>query len=323
MLNILRGHKDLIKGALLSRAAFPIVVLMLFCGVNRVSLEIARNIYYGTLVRRAERELKPLVVPPARGDLSCKSQRRRVWVYWDAGFDIAPPIVRLCAAKLKKFDNIEVVFLTKDTIGKYISFPDHINRKHSEGKISAAHFSDLLRIELLYQFGGIWLDATVFLTGKEFPPELLTDDLFFYSMSKPSRNGNPIYISSWAMSSPPGHPILDLVRRYLYLYWDNNNKLSNYFLFHIVICAAINLHRDIAPQRLGFYENSAPHLLLLSYRSPYSSNLYEEIIFISSIHKLSYKYDDISPGSILEHLLLQSALDEKREDYVDVNLLQG
>lgn len=323
MFEIIRAQRQLIKGALLSRAAVPVLTLLLFTGVNRKSLEIARNIYYSTLVGKIGRkirstsgiaELSRVPIPVIGG-----AHGKRVWVYWDTGIENAPPIVRLCADRLKVYDEVEVVFLERSNLAEYVQMPPHIEKKLASGLIPKAHYSDLLRLEILHTHGGIWLDATVLLTGSAFPQELLDDRLFFYAMSKPSSNGNPIYLSSWAISSPAGHPLMTIVRKYLFDYWQRQDKLLDYFLFHIVLCATMNTYPELAPERLGFHNNASPHLLLLNFSKPYSLKLYNEITSISDIHKLSHKFDEVVSGSMLDQLLrgIEEASDRTRQAAIE------
>ena len=45
--------------------------------------------------------------------------------------------------------------------------------------MSKAHFSDLLRCILLSLYGGLWFDASVFLTG-DIPSYIFKSDFFMY-----------------------------------------------------------------------------------------------------------------------------------------------
>jgi hypothetical protein len=315
MFDLILTQKDIIRRAFFSRAALPIVSLLISNGINSKTLEICRNIYYHALVKRVAKKINSINIGSDYEDpvnssrcpeqvSTAGSTKKIIWIYWDSGFDNAPLIVKICAKRLKKFDNVKLVFLDNKNLEDYIQLPDHILHKVFEGKISKAHFSDLLRVELLFRYGGVWLDATVFLTGEKIPAELLGNDLFFYSMSKPSINGNPIYLSSWAIASPANHPVLAITRSYLHDYWAKNDKLLDYFLLHITLCATINSFPEYRPKFLGFYNNADPHLLLLNYHSEFSDDLYEAITSVSTIHKLSYKYDEVKGGSVLEHILL-------------------
>jgi len=46
-----------------------------------------------------------------------------------------------------------------------VELPGYIVEKWEKGRIPAAMFSDLLRVELLIKYGGTWIDSTVFCTG--------------------------------------------------------------------------------------------------------------------------------------------------------------
>jgi hypothetical protein len=48
--------------------------------------------------------------------------------------------------------------------------------KLKRSQMSAVHFCDVLRLLLLRKYGGVWIDATVLLTGT---PEWFPDEEFF------------------------------------------------------------------------------------------------------------------------------------------------
>ena len=124
-------------------------------------------------------------------------------------------------------------------------------------------------------------------------------------MSKPSINGNPLYLSSWAISSEANNRVLGILRDYLFDYWSFNNKLISYFLFHVAFCSIFNEHPELRPINFGFHNNAAPHLLQLNYESQYSESLYNEILKITDIHKLSYKYKDVAENSFWRNYWLK------------------
>jgi hypothetical protein len=82
----------------------------------------------------------------------------------------------------------------------YVSFPDFILKKWKQGVITNTHMTDLLRLELLIKYGGLWLDATVLCTGQA-PEYFFSSDLFFFQTLKPGRDGHATYISSWLMEA--------------------------------------------------------------------------------------------------------------------------
>ena len=59
--------------------------------------------------------------------------------------------------------------------------PDYITDKWQRGIIGNAHFSDLLRLELLIEKGGYWIDATVLCTDSKMLEFIDKQPLFLYS----------------------------------------------------------------------------------------------------------------------------------------------
>lgn len=91
----------------------------------------------------------------------------KVWVFWWQGINSeTPEIVQNCIESIKNnFKSHEVVIITKENFSSYVSIPNYILEKMNNKIISITHFSDILRANLLSEYGGVWLDATCFLTG--------------------------------------------------------------------------------------------------------------------------------------------------------------
>ncbi|CBL21499.1 Capsular polysaccharide synthesis protein [Ruminococcus sp. SR1/5] len=73
--------------------------------------------------------------------------------------------------------NFEVIELNENNLFEYVKLPDKIVNMWKQKKITNANFSDLCRIALLADYGGLWIDATVFLTGK-IDEKILQSDIF-------------------------------------------------------------------------------------------------------------------------------------------------
>jgi hypothetical protein len=90
---------------------------------------------------------------------------RKIWSYWDnsdkSGTNKIPKSVKLCMESWKKHNpDYEIVLLTKKNFQGYVTIPDDI-RNHPHFNDSAARFSDLVRLYVLEEHGGIWVDASV------------------------------------------------------------------------------------------------------------------------------------------------------------------
>lgn len=84
-----------------------------------------------------------------------------IWLFWWQGEVAMPDLVRTCY-KYICMNNGNVTLLTKDNIEQYVHIPDIVYKKVAKGSISYTHFSDILRLTLLAERGGMWVDATCF-----------------------------------------------------------------------------------------------------------------------------------------------------------------
>ena len=153
--------------------------------------------------------------------------------------------------------------------------------------------TDLLRLELLIRYGGMWVDATVLCTGKseDIPEYYFNSELFFYQCLKPGRDGHCSYISSWLMSAKTNNKILMATRYLCYQYWKENDMMWDYFLLHdfmsIVLDYYPNDWNNIVPR-----DNATPHELLLRLFQPYDDRIWNAIKEQTPFHKLTYKFED-------------------------------
>jgi hypothetical protein len=103
-----------------------------------------------------------------------------------------PPIVQSCFQSLCSHAGNHLVHLiTQENISKYVTIPDYILRKVQEGKISFTHFSDILRMCLLYEHGGLWIDATVYVS-QPIPEKVFQEPLFTVAAKISFRRSNQL-----------------------------------------------------------------------------------------------------------------------------------
>lgn len=211
---------------------------------------------------------------------------------WLQGIENAPEIVQVCYRSLnEKLKDRELIVITGENYKDYITFPEHIQRKFEQGLISNTHFSDLLRMELLVNYGGTWIDATVFCTSEQIPEYMLDSDLFFYQLLKPGRDGNAVVMSSWFLTACRNHPVLLLTRELLYHYWESHDSLVDYFLLHDFFQMALEEYPE-EWSRVVPVSSEHPHILLLRFFEEYDETMWKYIKELSCFHKLSYKFSD-------------------------------
>lgn len=78
---------------------------------------------------------------------------KKVWMYWEGQ---CPVFVEICVARIRQYNpEYEVYFLTPDTVKEFCDI-DYRRLQYTTPQQKA----DLIRFELIYQYGGIWLDAS-------------------------------------------------------------------------------------------------------------------------------------------------------------------
>ena len=91
----------------------------------------------------------------------------KVWICWLQGIENAPNLVKYCYKSIKEnLADRDIVLITSQNMQKYVQFPDFIMEKWKLGQITNTHITDLLRLELLIRYGGMWVDATVLCTSR-------------------------------------------------------------------------------------------------------------------------------------------------------------
>ena len=110
-----------------------------------------------------------------------------IWCCWWQGVEQMPELVRMCNDRLRQLlptEEAELRMITKDNYRNYVDIPAHIIEKFECGKMSITALSDVLRVALLAQYGGFWIDATVFISDR-FPVEFIQNDFFTQRMFDP------------------------------------------------------------------------------------------------------------------------------------------
>lgn len=113
---------------------------------------------------------------------------KNVWAFWDKGIDSMYPSYKCTAVnwirKLGPSWTVRIVDLVEgspNNVYKFVRkdwFPECFVSRTMDGKSKAQHASDLVRLPLLFEYGGVWMDV-----GNMLHTHL--DDLFWNALSAP------------------------------------------------------------------------------------------------------------------------------------------
>ncbi|WP_246688845.1 capsular polysaccharide synthesis protein, partial [Mesorhizobium sp. M4B.F.Ca.ET.143.01.1.1] len=119
----------------------------------------------------------------------------------------------------------------------YVDLPGHIWDKRRRQLMNSQHFSNFIRLGLLLQHGGTWLDATILLR-QPVPRQIESED--FYILRETNRT--PRLVETWFIHARKGHPLVETVIHGLADYWVKYDRLLEYFMFPHHIEASLLLH---------------------------------------------------------------------------------
>lgn len=291
-----QGGMNLIKQYARARVLGTAVGEFLLLGKSRTALEILRLSTQLKTKQKLEKKYRYVLEEFDRkfDDSLPHGDSNKVWICWFQGIENAPELVKKCYESVKKnLSSKEVILITSENMNEYVQFPDYIIKKWDSGAITHTHLTDLLRLELLIKYGGLWLDATVLCTSEEenIPKYFFDSDLFFFQSLKPGRDGKATYLSSWLISAKANNRILLATRELCYAYWKRNNRLDDYFLLHDFLSIVLDKYEDdwkkIIPR-----DNATPHILLLRLFDIFDEKTWDSIRAQTPFHKLSYKFKD-------------------------------
>lgn len=239
------------------------------------------------------------IAKPAAAETACTSSRT-AWVCWLQGIDAAPVVVKQCYASIKKWlHGWNVVLITADNFADYATLPNFIIDKWKSGIIGNAHFSDILRLQLLIEHGGLWLDATTLLTDC-IPDYVLQSDFFVF------HNGwmdeEMINVANWFIFSKRNSNLLLTQSRDLLIeYWRKYDYAKNYFIFHMLFRMVTGANEHLW-NSVPYFNQIDNHLLMNELQKPFDNQRVSQIKALTPIHKLTYKLPEWDSNSTVAHL---------------------
>lgn len=155
---------------------------------------------------------------------------------WLQGWDTAPAVPWSCREQWRKLNpdwtvrDIDLADLPDLIPGRLPVLPP-------------AALSDLVRIELLRNHGGVWVDSTVFPMKPldQWLPDYLASGFFAFDRPGPGRK-----VASWLLAGGPGNPIVERWADATRVYWAQRTEVTDYYWFHGLFEETITTHSDAA-----------------------------------------------------------------------------
>jgi len=203
--------------------------------------------YYGVInsfaTRDTEAEFESVIGPNST-----------IWVCWWDGDDAMPPLVKACYDSiLRHAGRHPVQLISKYNFRDFIYIPEYILEKVDAKIMTVTHFSNIVRANLLYEYGGIWMDVTIWVTQN-----ISLENLPFYTLKAPAKSASVTLARFAGLSNPSAqisantnpqtsrwsgfllagtkHSIVfEYMREILYAYWKNHDDQIDYVLYDYTI----------------------------------------------------------------------------------------
>lgn len=224
----------------------------------------------------------------------------QIYFCWLQGEENLPPIVRCCYNSLKQnAGHYKIVFVDEKNFSEYVDIAPHIMEKFRAGKISRTHFSDILRVNLLEQYGGLWLDSTVLVTEPLENYKNLLDRYFFtqrFHKEKSIRNkfSEHITFGRWAGnmqgSSVLKNPLFLFAKELFNDYWLDFDEMIDYFLIDFAMALAYEnipvVRKEIDDVPIN---NTGVFFIQNHLNAPYAAYPFDKILQGNFLHKLNWR----------------------------------
>lgn len=223
-----------------------------------------------------------------------------IFILWWQGEEHMSPIIRACVNSIKRASgNHEVILISKNNINTFISlghkleFKEEVLQWIDEKTISPQYFSDILRAWLLYNYGGVWMDATIFVPDGNIDDFILDQKLYTRKIILYNALDNYFVSrsrwSSYFWATIPYNPIFKYLYESLIQVVVKNNGVYEYFTIDYILNILYNNSSSFKEHVDSLPAVDKPQLLN-NLNLPFTSvedlkNDYK------SFYKLTHKYD--------------------------------
>lgn len=154
---------------------------------------------------------------------------KNIWIFWYQGWDKAPWLVKQVAESWK-INNPEwkIILLSEENLFKYVNDIPYVF--NTQKTISIQAFSDIVRLSLLKNYGGVWADATLLcLQPLDSWVHKACESSDFWTYHTSHWGKDKSYIpASWFLTSKKGSELITKWKHACDQFWNKNNSTINY-----------------------------------------------------------------------------------------------
>lgn len=240
---------------------------------------------------------------------------KMIWTMWQQGEAQMPETIQASMKTIKDFakrNDCEFYLLTNENLADFINIPRDITEKYKKKELSAAHYSDIIRFSLLYQYGGIWMDATLFVSPYA-TVEMFEGDFFSLNHlpTYPEQMERAIGDFKWSgffLAGQKGGSHFKHIRD-LFIYYVRKYPIFIHYLmmdYFILSEYTSNPEFRLLVEKLPVLETAERLWFLREHANDsFDEQEWERLLKTTPIMKTTYKIkkEEVLPGSYLDQLL--------------------
>jgi len=220
--------------------------------------------------------------------------RETIWQFWDnPQGKTTPKIVESCLDSVKNFKwSFEHLILNNSTFENYTDLPGYVLDKFVKGQIDHAHFADLLRLNLLKNHGGVWMDATCYMT--DFIPKKIMDEDFFVFLTGKMTLFPYAFMQNCFIRSKKGSFLCENWYLMCIDFWKNQKKTIDYFQHQLMFKSLVE--NDLTAkkyfEKMPHISEDETHQLSRKLLEKFDVKQWEKIKKTSFFQKTTYKVNE-------------------------------
>jgi hypothetical protein len=191
------------------------------------------------------------------------------------------------------------------SLGNYLDIPGAVMDRRAFWDLTK--FSNIVRLMLLEQHGGTWMDATIFL-GAPLPERVLETPFFVFRRAE-----RATMMANFFFHARAANPIVSAMRVAYERYWMTARVPGNYFMFHYIFEAMILSSALLSPlwEAMPIERSHPTFALARALDRRWRPERDKRMFLRSPVQKLTYKrapagdgtvWDEVCSGRMLQEL---------------------
>ncbi|HEM3182141.1 capsular polysaccharide synthesis protein [Streptococcus suis] len=243
---------------------------------------------------------------------SIKPFNKVIWTLWWQGEKNAPKTVQITLERMKKVaerNAYKFVVLDQENIRNYVNIPEFVYEKLERKIISLQFFSDIVRLSLLAEHGGIWFDSTLFLHEEIDLSVFETEFTTIKITNAGEESKNNISRCRWTgfcISSTPSSRYTVFLRDFILSYTEKNNFLVDYFLLDYAIYLLYEADKEfkhVIDNMPLAIDNDKLFFFNYHGKEVFDAEKWEQLVIPIVKTTYRYEYGEIVKGTYLERFI--------------------